>query len=105
MSVVAEGEVSHRGKAPLSGRVRPNPSAAVDPGHPVSKVPPRAPRVQYSEALSTSHHRVPTHGGQASASQGTPGPPRTVGVTRPVNGPVSGDFTGPVKGPVTSPVW
>ena len=32
--VVAEGEVSHRGKAPLLGRVRPKPSAAVDPGHP-----------------------------------------------------------------------
>ena len=102
LSVVAQGEVSHQGKAPLLGRVCPNPSAPVDPGHPVSKVPPRAASVQYTEAPSTSHRRIFTHVGQASASQGTPGPPRTVGVTGPVNGPVSGDFTGPVNGPVIS---
>ena len=78
--------------------MRPNPAAAVDPGHPVSKVPPRTSSVQYTEAPSTSYHRVVTHVSQTRASVRTAGPPRTEGVNGPSNGPVSGDTAGPVNG-------
>ena len=38
--VEVEGVVSHRGEAPLSGRMHTDLSAAVDRGHPVSSMPP-----------------------------------------------------------------
>ena len=51
-----EGEVSEGGEAPLSVRMRSNPSAVVDSGHPVPSVPPRTSSVQHAKALSSSQY-------------------------------------------------